>query len=101
MTQATFSRLRHGDWGLRVTGKCQAGMRVTVTKRDGSSSQIIIGRVLWEGDDYTLCTIGAEPKQNESGPRTTRPQQPLPPDDGSVPFDGPYVDPDDPGPTSD
>lgn len=55
---ATYSKLKSGEWGLRVTdGTPEDGDVVTVTKKSGEQRQERVGTVLWRGEDVTLCTI--------------------------------------------
>jgi hypothetical protein len=58
---ATFTKLRNGDWGVRVARADgympKAGEYVAVTKRDGSKTMKAIGRVVWSNDEVALCTI--------------------------------------------
>jgi hypothetical protein len=65
MITATYTRLRSGDWGIRVTGP-QApapGARVAVTRKDGRTKTETIHAVLWRGADpatgqmVALCAI--------------------------------------------
>lgn len=57
-TAVTYSRLRSGEWGVRgPAAKLAAGYRVTVTRRDGTTSEVVIGRILWTGDGVALATI--------------------------------------------
>jgi len=57
--QATYTKLRNGFWGLRVTGfqvTPQNGDTVTATRRDGRQKRETIGRVLWCGDGIAICS---------------------------------------------
>lgn len=65
---ATYTKLKNGDWGIRVTGaKPREGAVVTVTKKDGSTKVETVRRVLWSGDGIHLCAVGSGSAQ------TTRP----------------------------
>lgn len=56
--QATFTKLRSGDWGIRVEGSPPAqGASISVAKRDGSRDVVVVDRVLWSGDGIALCAI--------------------------------------------
>ena len=58
MTQATYTKLRSGEWGVRVTGeRVTRGSMVTVTKKDGELREEHIERVLWSGEGVMLCAI--------------------------------------------
>lgn len=59
MTTATFTKLRSGEWGLRVplAMRPAEGLAVSVAKKSGATSTETIGRVLWTGNGIALCTI--------------------------------------------
>ena len=66
MTSVTFSRLRDSeDWGLRGSKELptdlppQEGSMVTVTKKSGETQDVQMGRVIAQGDDWWLATVGA------------------------------------------
>lgn len=66
MTQITFSRLRDSDdWGLRGSKDSpdekppQEGTSVTVTKKSGEQQEVVMGRVIAQGDDWWLAASGA------------------------------------------
>jgi len=79
--QATFTKLRSGDWGVRVEGAVPAtGASITVAKRDGSRDTVVVERVLWTGDGVALCAIqrrasggGARSSGAARRPRSWRP----------------------------
>lgn len=49
--EAKFKKLKSGAWGVRVTGAhVRAGQSIPVTRRDGHRTQVIVSRVLWQGD---------------------------------------------------
>jgi len=49
---ASYTRLRNGAWGLRVQGETPVqGTRISVTKKDGSSKEETIYRIIWTGMD--------------------------------------------------
>jgi hypothetical protein len=54
----TYVKLRDGSWGLRGAA-LTAGETVTVTKRDGSTKQETVGRILATVRGFTLATIAA------------------------------------------
>lgn len=68
----TFNRLHSGEWGLKGD-KLTPGSNVTVTKRDGSTTTAMVGRVVWTGPDgVTLATIiapyrASKPRQARRG----------------------------------
>jgi hypothetical protein len=59
MQTATYTKLRSGDWGIRVAGTVSTGEKITVRKRDGSTKEERIAKVVWSGNGVSLCTIGA------------------------------------------
>lgn len=66
MMTITFSKLRDSeDWGLRGNKETpdeqlpQEGTMVTVTKKSGEQQDVIMGRVVAQGDDWWLATTGA------------------------------------------
>lgn len=71
----TYTKLRSGEWGVRVDGKASAGTSVTIVKRDGGTKTEIIARVLWTGVDkrtgrmVSLCAIGGRNSTRTSGRR--------------------------------
>jgi hypothetical protein len=60
---ATYTKLRDGSWGIRVTGTAKAGDVVTVTKRSGEAVNATVGRVVWTGNGVSLCEVAAAPKR--------------------------------------
>lgn len=66
--QASFTKLRSGDWGIRVTGGVpEAGQSVVVAKRDGSSDTVSVDRVVWSGEGVALCAIVRRAKGRSGG----------------------------------
>jgi hypothetical protein len=62
--QATYTKLKNGDWGVRVpTESVSDGQSVVVAKKSGETKTEIIARVLWRGNGVALCAI-------EKGART-------------------------------
>jgi hypothetical protein len=65
---ATWTKLRSGEWGVKLDGiGIRKGAHVTVTKRDGSATTVIIDRVIWTGNGQSLCTV-ADDKPRQYGP---------------------------------
>lgn len=65
---ATYTKLRSGEWGIRVMGRVAAGDRVTVKKQSGESKVETIGSVVWSGQGVTLCSIAraaASPRRED------------------------------------
>ena len=54
---ATWTKLKSGEWGVRVEGKATAGQTVTVTKKSGETQTVTVGKVLWTGNGVSLCTV--------------------------------------------
>jgi len=54
---ATYTKLRTGDWGVRIEGTAAVGSAVTVTRRDGQTKTETISRVVWSGGGVTLCAV--------------------------------------------
>lgn len=48
---ATFSKLKSGEYGIRADGTLRVGEVVTVTKRGGSTSRVVVAKILWTGAD--------------------------------------------------
>lgn len=61
--QATFTKLRNGDWGLRVVGRAAPGDRVLARRGDGKRQKLVVGEIVWQGPDrdtgqtITVATI--------------------------------------------
>lgn len=55
--RGTFARLRSGEWGIRIEGKARTGEKAVITKRDGGTSTVRIGEIVWSGEGTTLATI--------------------------------------------
>lgn len=55
--RVTFKKLRTGRWGLQGRNLVP-GATVTVTKRDNSTTDVVVGKILWQGDNgNTLAYI--------------------------------------------
>jgi len=53
----TYTKLKSGEWGVRMAGTPKVGARVSVSKKDGSTKTETIARVVWSGDGISLCAI--------------------------------------------
>jgi hypothetical protein len=64
----TYTKLRDGSWGLRADGgtRLTVGAAVTVAKRDGTTKQEVVGKILWSGDGITLATIAPSASDDSS-----------------------------------
>jgi hypothetical protein len=53
MAEVTYTKLRDGSWGLRGADirKGDEGCTVTVQKKDGTTKDEVIDRVVWRGRD--------------------------------------------------
>lgn len=67
---ATFTKLRSGEWGLRVIGKAGPGDRVLAKRQSGQAQILVCGEVVWSGTDHgdfiTVTTISKT--RTASGP---------------------------------
>lgn len=58
MTNATYTKLRDGSWGIRVEGeKPVVGQVIIVRKKSGETRNETVKAVLWSGDGVNLCSI--------------------------------------------
>jgi len=56
----TYTKLKDGSWGIRVAGEKPAiGAVLTIQKKDGSTRQETVSRVLWSEGGIVLCSIEA------------------------------------------
>jgi hypothetical protein len=52
--KVSYTKLKTGEWGMRIEECDEApkpGASVTVTKRDGSKREEVMGSVVWSGKD--------------------------------------------------
>lgn len=60
--QATFQKLKTGDWGLRIKGRAEPGDQVVAVRQSGQRQTLTVGEVVWRGMDFgqpiTVATIG-------------------------------------------
>ena len=72
--KAMWKRLNSGEWGIKVTMETPfenvaEGDTITVTKKDGSTSEETVARIMWEGEDLrdggqgALCAIVKKPRE--------------------------------------
>lgn len=72
-TQATFTRLRSGSWGVRLVGHASAGDSVTVSRRDGTTSTVTLGREIWtDGRVHLFALAGASGSSSSARQRRPR-----------------------------
>jgi hypothetical protein len=65
--KATYTKLKSGDWGVRIEGAVKPGAIVTVTKKSGETKSETISKVLWMGNGISLCAIGASGNGSSHG----------------------------------
>lgn len=59
---ASYTKLKSGDWGVRVTGTARVGDRVTVITRAGERKEETIEKVIWTGNGVSLCSVVSKKK---------------------------------------
>ncbi len=64
---ATFTKLKSGEWGVRVPYKVEAGQQISVYPQSGDVKQVVIEKVIWKGNGIWLCAI-----EQRKRPRTKR-----------------------------
>jgi hypothetical protein len=57
----TFAKLRSGAWGIKSDTKLTRGDVVVVSKRDGSTKQMVVGAEVGDGTHYSALEVGSEP----------------------------------------
>lgn len=62
-TKASYTKLKTGEWGLRVQGKVTPGEKIVVTKKDGSTKEEEVGQVLWSDSTVTLASLVPKPQE--------------------------------------
>lgn len=68
---ATYSKLRNGNWGVRVSGKAAVGDVVTARRRDNTTQRVRITHIVWSGNDVTLCefeSFDSRPRERAAAP---------------------------------
>jgi hypothetical protein len=58
---ATYTKLKSGEWGLRIEGTAKPGETVTVRKKSGEQETRTVGKVVWSGNGISLCTVAGAP----------------------------------------
>lgn len=71
-TQATWTKLNDGSWGVRVPGRATVGQRIEVSRRDGTRETKTVGAVLWtgtarDGRPASLVSIVASARRANAG----------------------------------
>lgn len=54
----TWTKLKDGSWGLRATEALDEGSSVQVAKKDGSTTRVTVGKLMWKGNGVFLYTVG-------------------------------------------
>jgi hypothetical protein len=63
MATASYTKLKSGEWGVRIVGTASAGQTITVTKKDGTSKQETITKIVWSGNGITLAAVAQRAPQ--------------------------------------
>lgn len=66
-TTATFTKLRSGNWGVRVPFQVAPEDIVTVTKKSGTTKNVVIGKIVWRGKGVAIAEIIPEPRYQGAG----------------------------------
>lgn len=53
----SYSKLKNGDWGVRLEGSAQPGQIVNVATKAGQIKPEKLGRKIWEGGGVQLFVI--------------------------------------------
>ncbi len=53
----SYSKLKGGDWGVRLEGSAQPGQIVNVMTKAGKVKPEKLGRMIWEGGGVQLYAI--------------------------------------------
>lgn len=57
----TWTKLKNGTWGVRSTEALLEGMFVDVSRKDGTSKEVIIGRQVWCGNGVWVYEVPPKP----------------------------------------
>lgn len=69
----TYTKLKSGEWGVRVEGKAAPGESVSVKTKAGKTKSETVLSVLWTGTDrqsgrpVSLCAIKQRAPQSRAG----------------------------------
>lgn len=69
MLNATYTKLRDGEWGVRVSGKPNLGDVVQVRKQSGETKQERVTRVVWSDSTISICAIERSQAPSAAAPR--------------------------------
>lgn len=59
---ATYTKLKSGEWGVRVEGSVKVGQSITVRKKSGETKTETVAKVVWTGDGISLCAVSSGSK---------------------------------------
>jgi len=68
----TWTKLKSGEWGIRSTSELRTGGSVTVSRRDGTKSDVTVDRKIWSGDGVWLYSIRKAAPSRETSPSHSR-----------------------------
>lgn len=63
---ATYTKLRSGEWGIRMEGAAKPGMTVAVKTKAGKVKSETIAKVVWSGNGISICAISQRPAEASS-----------------------------------
>lgn len=55
--ECTFSKLKSGDWGVRIVGHAQANSVVDVTTKAGKIKQVTLKHLIWGDGTVELWEV--------------------------------------------
>lgn len=72
MTTATYTKLKKEDtWGIKITGDgfdtVSPGTTLNVSRKDGSTREETIAKVVYKGPDFALATIKESIRAKKNG----------------------------------
>ena len=56
----TWTKLKNGDWGIRIEGVASPGETIWVSRKNGARCSVIVGQILWTGGGVMLATKGVK-----------------------------------------
>lgn len=59
---ATWTKLRSGEWGVKVQGSARKGQSITVQKKSGETSTVTVEKVVWSGNGVSICAVARKAK---------------------------------------
>lgn len=72
---ATYTKLKNGEWGIRIEGSVSVGQFVPVKKKDGTINGETVAAVLWSSGGVSVCSIATSKKstsKKSAWPRKNR-----------------------------